>query len=360
MPGARLSAVPIRTAIRERQRSAVIDTPRKRAAPKEQNAAPLGKDLLLDMYRRMVTIRRFEETVYDVYSRGIMAGLAHLYTGMEAVAVGVCIQLEAKDNITSTHRGHGHLLAKGGDPRRMFAELLGKESGYNRGKGGSMHIVDMSLGILGANGIVGGGLGIATGAALSAKIRGEDRISVAFFGDGALNEGLFYEVANMASLWKLPIVYVLENNHYGEYTSDRKSTAGTGPARAEALGIPAATTVRENDVLAVYEIAKTAIERARAGEGPSFIECETYRWRGHHMGDQGDAYGYRSQAEISEWMKRDPIERLRLHMVEKKIAQAAELAVIDDEVQARIDEAVEFARQAPYPDPSEAFTDVYA
>jgi pyruvate dehydrogenase E1 component alpha subunit len=342
------------------QRSDDIDTPKARTAPRERTPALPDKNQLLEMYRRMVVIRRFEETVYDVYSRGIMPGLAHLYTGMEAVAVGVCVHLKDKDNITSTHRGHGHLLAKGGDPRRMFAELLGKESGYNRGKGGSMHIVDMSLGILGANGIVGGGAGIATGAALSAKIRGDGRVSVLFFGDGALNQGLFYEVANMASLWKLPIVYVMENNHYGEYTSDNKSTAGTGPARAEAMGIPSARTSRENDVLAVYDIAKTAIERARAGEGPSFIECETYRWRGHHMGDQGDTYGYRSQAEIGDWMKRDPIERFRVYLVEKKIAGAADLAAVDAKVQAQIDEAVEFARQAPYPDPSEAFTDVYA
>src|SRR3990172_10383563 len=237
---------------------AMIKT-KTRKNSKEKGQSPLGKESLLDMYRRMVTIRKFEETVYDVYSRGIMPGLAHLYTGMEAVAVGVCLTLDTADTITSTHRGHGHLLAKGGDPRRMFAELLGKESGYNRGKGGSMHIVDMSLGILGANGVVGGGLGIATGAALSAKLIGETRISVAFFGDGALNEGIFYEVANMASLWNLPVVYIMENNHYGEYTPPSKSTAGTGPARAEAMGI-SATTVDGNDVVAVYRAAGWAVD----------------------------------------------------------------------------------------------------
>ncbi len=323
------------------------------------DAADLPVELHLDLYRRMVTIRKFEETVYDVYSRGIMPGLAHLYTGMEAVAVGVCANLDPADNITSTHRGHGHLLAKGGDPRRMFAELLGKESGYNRGKGGSMHIVDMSLGILGANGVVGGGLGIATGAALSAKIRGEARISVAFFGDGALNEGLFYEVANMASLWKLPVVYVLENNHYGEYTTTARSTAGTGPARAEAMEIPA-VSVDGNDVLAVYQAARWGIWRARSGEGPAFIECKTYRWRGHHMGDQGDTYGYRTQEEIEAWMQKCPIDRFRRLLTGQDIVPAATLQQIDDEVQALIDEAVEFARQAPYPDPSEVYQDVYA
>lgn len=326
-----------------------------KALPKAELPADLGAEI----YRRMVTIRKFEAMVYDVYSRGIMPGLAHLYTGMEAVAVGMCFNLKATDNITSTHRGHGHLLAKGGDPKRMFAELLGKASGYNKGKGGSMHIVDMSLGILGANGVVAGGLGIATGAALSAKIRKEERISVAFFGDGALNEGLFYEVANMGSLWNLPVVYVLENNHYGEYTSTDRSTAGTGPARAEAMQIPA-VSVDGNDVAAVYHAAGWAVQRARSGEGPSFIECLTYRWRGHHMGDQGDTYSYRTQAEIEGWMKADPILRLRDRLVADGICTVAGLQAIEAEVQQCIEEAVEFAKQAPYPDPSEVFEDVYA
>lgn len=313
----------------------------------------------LELYRRMVVIRRFEETVYDVYSRGIMPGLAHLYTGMEAVAVGVCLTLERQDHITSTHRGHGHLLAKGGDPRRMFAELLGKESGYNRGKGGSMHIVDMSLGILGANGVVGGGLGIAAGAGLSARLRGSSQISVAFFGDGALNEGLFYETANMASIWKLPVVYILENNGYGEYTPPTKSTAGSGPARAAALNIPA-VTVDGNDVLAVHQAAAWAVERTRSGEGPSFVECVTYRWRGHHMGDQGDTYGYRTQAEIESWMKKCPIQRYRNYLIREEVTGEDILNAIDSEVQLQIDQAVEYAKQAPYPDPSEVFEDVYA
>lgn len=307
----------------------------------------------------MVTIRKFEETVYDVYSRGIMPGLAHLYTGMEAVAVGVCAALRPEDNVTSTHRGHGHLLAKGADPKRMFAELLGKSSGYNHGKGGSMHIVDMSLAILGANGIVAGGMGIATGAGLAAKVLGQDRISVAFLGDGALNEGLYYEVSNMAALWKLPVVYVLENNCYGEYTSCDHSTAGTGPARAEAMGIPA-RSVDGNDVLAVYHAATWAVQRTRAGEGPSFVECKTYRWRGHHMGDQGDTYGYRTQEEIEGWMEKDPIPRYGQHLIKEKTATPEILATIETEVQQLIDDAVKFAKQAPYPDPSEVYSDVYA
>ena len=326
---------------------------------RQVETASLSLELLLEMYRRMVTIRTFEETVYEVYSRGIMPGLAHLYTGMEAVAVGVCVALRPADKITSTHRGHGHLLAKGGDPKRMFAELLGKATGYNKGKGGSMHIVDMRLGILGANGIVGGGLGIATGAALSAKLLNENRVSVAFFGDGALNEGLFYETANMASLWKLPVVYVMENNQYGEYTPSSKSTAGTGPARAEAMEIPA-TSVDGNDVLAVYRAATWATERARAREGPSFVECLTYRWRGHHMGDQGDTYGYRSRKEVDEWMAKGPIRRLRTHLTGGNLADDETLQRIDTEVRGLIDDAVEFARQAPYPDPSEVYEHVYA
>ena len=325
----------------------------------QQTPPPGSRDLLLDMYRRMVTIRKFEEAVYDVYSRGIMPGLAHLYTGMEAVAVGICATLTKRDNITSTHRGHGHLLAKGGDPRRMFAELLGKATGYNKGKGGSMHIADLSLGILGANGIVAGGLGIATGAALSAKLKGEDRISVAFFGDGALNEGLFYEAANMASLWKLPVVYVMENNHYGEYTPCSEATAGTSLARAEAMDIPA-VSVDGNDVLAVYQAATRATARARAGGGPSFVECVTYRWHGHHMGDQGDIYGYRSQEEIERWMAKCPIHRFSTYLLSENLADAATLQRIDTEVQELIDEAIEEAKQAPFPDPTEVFKDVYA
>jgi pyruvate dehydrogenase E1 component alpha subunit len=329
------------------------------ASPQAVDIASLSLEQLKDIYRRMVTIRTFEETVYDLYSRGIMPGIAHLYTGEEAVAVGVCVTLNESDTITSTHRGHGHLLAKGGDPKRMFAELLGKATGYNKGKGGSMHIVDMNLGILGANGIVGGSLGIAAGAALSAKLMNEERISVAFFGDGALNQGLFYEAANMASLWKLPVVYVMENNQYAEYTPAIRSTAGSGTARAEAMEIPAAS-VDGNDALAVYQAATWATERARAGEGPSFIECVTYRWRGHHMGDQGDTYGYRTQAEVEKWMEKCPIRRFREYLLSKNLAEDEALRWIDAELQALVDEAVEYAKQAPRPAPAEVFEHVYA
>jgi acetoin:2,6-dichlorophenolindophenol oxidoreductase subunit alpha len=327
------------------------------SAAVEAEAAP--RDLLLKMYRDMVTIRKFEETVYDVYSRGIMPGLAHLYTGMEATAVGVCSALLPKDNVTSTHRGHGHLLAKGADPRPMFAELLGRATGYNKGKGGSMHITVMSLGMLGANGVVGGGIGIATGAALSAKVLGDGRVSISFFGDGAMNEGLYYESTNMAALWKLPVVYVLENNCYGEYTSCERSTAGSQTARAEAMGIPT-RTVDGNDVLAVYGAARWAVAHARSGQGPAFVQCLTYRWRGHHMGDQGDTYGYRTQSEIEGWMQKCPIRRFRAYLVERANSDPAALDAIDADVQQLIDDAVEFAKNSPYPDPAEVLTDVYA
>lgn len=327
------------------------------ASPPQADALPA--DLLLEMYRRMVTIRKFEDAVYDAYSRGIMPGLAHLYSGQEAVAVGACLTLTPHDNITSTHRGHGHLLAKGGDPRRMFAELLGKAAGYNRGKGGSMHIVDMSLGILGANGIVAGGLGIAAGAALSAQVLGDGRISIAFFGDGALNEGLFYETANIASLWNLPLVYILENNQYGEYTACCRSTAGTALARAEAMDIPA-QRVDGNDVLAVFHAATWAVGRARANQGPSFIECLTYRLRGHHTGDQGDTYGYRTQAEVEAWRERCPIRRLGGTLLGRGLATQAALDQIDADIQQEIDDAVAFAKETPYPEATEVFDHVYA
>ena len=310
------------------------------------------------MYRRMVLIRSFEETIYNAYSRGIMPGLAHLYTGQEAVAVGVCLNLGKSDNITSTHRGHGHLLAKGGDPKRMMAELFGKSTGYNKGKGGSMHIVDMSLGILGANGIVAGGLGIATGAALSAKHLGENRVSVAFFGDGAINEGLFYEVANMASLWNLPIIYINENNQYGEYTKSTRVMAGSSLARVEAMDIPA-VSVDGNDVIAVYEAAALAIRRAKEGKGPSFVECQTYRIRGHHMGDQGDTYGYRSRGEVDNWMQKCPIRRFFKELISDEIVKTEDLESMDIEIQELIDEAFEFGKNSPYPDQTTLFEDVY-
>src|SRR3984885_5027602 len=267
--------------------------------------APLQPQLALDierglrMYRKMVAIRLFEERVNDLYTRALMPGLAHLYLGEEAVAVGVCEALLRTDYVTSTHRGHGHCLAKGAAPDRMFAELLGKEAGYCKGKGGSMHIADPATGNLGANAIVGGSAGIATGAAFSAKNLGTDRVAVCFFGEGALGQGVLYEVMNLASLWKLPVIYVCENNMYNEYTHFSETTAGDILTRPLGFGVPS-SAVDGQDVRAVNAEATKLIERARKGEGPSFLLCNTYRYRGHHVGDVGREY--RTKIEEQKWM----------------------------------------------------------
>jgi acetoin:2,6-dichlorophenolindophenol oxidoreductase subunit alpha len=283
-----------------------------------------------------------------------MPGLTHLYIGEEAVAVGVCSALRRDDTITSTHRGHGHCIAKGADVRLMYCELLGKEEGYCKGKGGSMHIADHANGNLGANAIVGGSTGIATGAGFSAKALGTDRVSICFFGEGALGQGLLYESMNMASLWKLPVVYVCENNLYNQYTSYEDVTAGSIAARAEAFGIPA-EAVDGQDVLAVQGAAKRAVERARRGDGPSFLLCSTYRYQGHHVGDVDRSY-YRTKDEEERWRtERDPIELLAA-----RIGDDTEIERIRARVEGEIDEAVAYALDAPYPDPSEVTNHVYA
>lgn len=327
-------------------------------ADKQSTPGGLAREMLLEMYRRMVRIRRFEETVFDVYRRGWMPGLAHLYDGSEATAVGVCAALRPDDTITSTHRGHGHIIAKGGHVDRMMAEVMGKVTGYCRGKGGEMHIADVSLGILGANGIVGGGIGIATGSAFSAKREGKGRVSVAFFGDGAINQGIYYETANMAVLWQLPIIYVCENNQYTQFTYWKKLVAGEGlAARARAIGMPG-VDVDGNDVLAVYEATRQAVERARAGEGPSTIVCHTIRYGGHHVGDPGTAY--RTKEEMAEWRAKDCIARFEKVLVERGVASPSDLELVRDEEEKQIAAAVEAGRQAPYPDVSEVTEHVYA
>jgi len=313
--------------------------------------------MLIEIYRKMLTIRRFEEAIYDLYRNGKMPGLAHLYIGEEAVAVGVCAALRPDDYITSTHRGHGHVLAKGGLPRRMMAEVCGRVDGYCRGKGGEMHIADLSLGILGANGIVGGGLGIATGAAYTAKVRKTGQVSVAFFGEGGINQGIFYETLNLAVIWKLPLIYVCENNHYGEYTPWQNVTAGQRIIdRALAMGA-AAIQVDGNDPLAVYDATSQATERARRGEGPTLIECLTYRYTGHHVGEPGK--GYRSDEEIKDWLQRDPIPRFERYLLENHLASSNDLEQVQDEVAQTIAEAVAFALAAPFPDPSELTQHVF-
>jgi TPP-dependent pyruvate/acetoin dehydrogenase alpha subunit len=306
----------------------------------------------------MVKIRLFEERVNELYRSAKMPGLAHLYIGEEGVAVGICEALRQDDYITSTHRGHGHCLAKGAAVDRMFAELLGKEPGYCRGKGGSMHIADHENGNLGANAIVAGSTGIATGAAMSARMRGTDQVAVCFFGDGALGQGVLYEVMNMAALWKLPVIYACENNLYGEYTHYSETTAGEMIARAQAFGIPA-EQVDGQDVRAVNEAALRAVERARRGDGPSFLVLDTYRFHGHHVGDVDRAY-YRSKEEELEWSStRDPIALLAGRLREDGVADET-LEQIRTEVQGEIDAGVEFALAAPYPDESEVDQHVFA
>jgi TPP-dependent pyruvate/acetoin dehydrogenase alpha subunit len=311
------------------------------------------------IYRRMVMIREFEENVNELYTRALMPGLAHLYIGEEAVAVGICEALRQTDYITSTHRGHGHCLAKGASPDRMFAELLGKEAGYCRGKGGSMHIADPATGNLGANAIVGGSAGIATGAALSSKRLATGQVTVCFFGEGALGQGVLYEVMNLAALWKLPVIYVCENNLYNEYTHYSETTAGDLLARGAAFGVQA-ESVDGQDVRAVYAAAQRLVERARQGEGPAFLVCHTYRYHGHHVGDINREY-YRSKQEEQEWKaKRDPIQNFAAWMIQQRISDAAALERMQNEVRAETKAAVEFAIAAPYPKPEEADEDVYA
>jgi len=307
----------------------------------------------------MVMIREFEEQVNELYTRALMPGLAHLYIGEEAVAVGICEALRQTDYITSTHRGHGHCLAKGASPDRMFAELLGKEAGYCRGKGGSMHIADPATGNLGANAIVGGSAGIATGAALSSKRLGTDQVAVCFFGEGALGQGVLYEVMNLAALWKLPVVYVCENNLYNEYTHYSETTAGDILSRGQAFGVHA-ENVDGQDVRVVYATAQRLVERARKGEGPAFLVCNTYRYMGHHVGDINREY-YRSKQEEQEWKtKRDPIKNFAAWMIEQKLSEGATLEEVQKEVRAEMKAAVEFAIATPYPKPEEADQDVYA
>ncbi len=330
------------------------------AAPQPSTITPEpGAEHWLNMYRQMVAIRLFEERVNELYLKAKMPGLAHLYSGQEAVAVGVCEALRREDYITSTHRGHGHCLAKGATPDRMFAELLGKEAGYCRGKGGSMHIADQETGNLGANAIVGGSLGIATGAALSALKKGSGQVAVCFFGEGALGQGLLYEVMNMAQLWKLPVIYVCENNTYNAYTHFSETTAGDVSARAGAMGM-LTEEVDGQDVRRVYAAAARLVERARRGEGPAFLQCHTYRFFGHHVGDINRAY-YRSKEEEREWMaQRDPIQILGSFLIEQGTAGQETLDGIQAEARAEIEAAVQFAIQAPYPDVDQVQEHVYA
>jgi len=319
-------------------------------------ATTIDEQTLLSMYRTMVKIRLFESRVGELFAQGKLPGFIHLYIGEEAVATGVCAHLNDGDYITSTHRGHGHLIAKGGDLKLMMAELFGKRTGYCKGKGGSMHIADIELGILGANGIVGGGPPIAAGAAFAIQYQGKDNVAVCFFGDGASNQGTFHEGVNMAAIWKLPVVFVCENNFYGISLSQAHHQSIADVAdRAAAYDIPG-VVVDGNDVMAIYESAAEAVKRARAGHGPSIIECKTYRHRGHF---EGDPMVYRTKEESAAWLKKDPIPRFENNLKEMGILDDAAAKGIHQEIGDQVEEAIAFAEASPWPDVSELLEDIY-
>ena len=323
------------------------------------NVKNYSKKQLMSFYETMFKTRRFEEETFEFYKKGMMAGLAHLYMGEEAVAAGVCAALKEDDYIGSTHRGHGHLVARGADLNRMMAEILGKETGYSHGKGGSMHIMAMDKGILGANGVVGGEIPIATGAAYTIKYKGTDQVAVSFMGDSATNEGTFHESLNMAAAWDLPCIYIIENNLYGISVDIRDVTNTPDLAvRAKAYDIPG-VVVDGMDVTAVYEAAVKAVKRAREGKGPTLIECKTYRWQGHHVGDPATYRKRRSETEKEDWMARCPVATLRKEMIESGKAKEAEIEKLESQIEEQIQEAVQFAADSPYPEASEAFTDVF-
>jgi TPP-dependent pyruvate/acetoin dehydrogenase alpha subunit len=315
----------------------------------------ISDDKALSLFETMLKIRMFEEAVVDLYSRGKMPGFLHTYVGEEAVATGVCANLGIEDKIISTHRGHGHLIAKGGRLDLMMAELFGKATGYNKGKGGSMHIAEPDLGILGANAIVGAGLALINGAALTAQYLGKDYVSVCFFGDGASNTGAFHEALNLAAVWGLPVVFVCENNHYAESTPQNKHQRITDIAiRAAAYDIPG-VIVDGTDVGAVYMTAGAAITRARSGEGPTLIEAKTERWHGHHG---HDTQFYRPKEELQNLSQHCPIKRWAAELKDRHIPEST-TASIKERIEQEIAEAIAFAEESPLPNASQAYTDIY-
>jgi pyruvate dehydrogenase E1 component alpha subunit len=309
------------------------------------------------IYRNMVRIRKFDTTIIQLYADGEIPGFMHLYIGEEAVAAGVCAVLQKEDLITSTHRGHGHCIAKGGRLDSMMAELFGRKTGYCKGKGGSMHIADFNIGILGANGIVSGGIPTAVGAAVGIQYKGEKRVAVSFFGDGATNVGQFHEACNLASLWELPVIFICENNQYAQTTPQAEHQKIQNVAdRALSYDMKSAV-VDGNDVVEVYRVATEAVRKAREGKGPTFIECKTYRWRGHW---EGDPQPYRTRDEVEAWKRRCPIVRFRSYLIENNVLSGEELDRIDAAVDAELRDAIEYARKSPFPEPEEAIEDVYS
>ncbi len=318
----------------------------------------LDLELALNMYKMMVKIRVFEENVRKLARRAKINGFVHTYAGEEAVAVGACLNLGKDDYITSTHRGHGHIIAKGGDIKSMMAELFGKEAGICRGLGGSMHIADTDLGILGANGIVGGGLPISVGAGLSAAYRKTDQVTICFFGDGASNQGTFHESLNLAALWKLPVVFICENNLYAFFTAQKDhQTIEDVAIRGKAYNIPS-EVCDGMDVIEVYRAVHRAVERARKGEGPSLVECKTYRYSGQ-TDNPPDPQLYRTKEEVNEWKKKDCIERLKNEMIKQYQITEEELSEIEEDYKTKVKEAIDFAKKSPFPKPSSALEGLF-
>jgi acetoin:2,6-dichlorophenolindophenol oxidoreductase subunit alpha len=329
------------------------------ATPDIRAETGLEAQVLIDALGRMLLIRHFEERTRKLFSAGRLPGFVHLYIGQEAVAVGACTALGPLDKITSNHRGHGHVIARGGDVARMFAELLGRDTGYCHGKGGSMHIVDFAHGMLGTNGIVGGGIPIATGAAIASTYLHAGSLALAFFGDGASNQGVLFESLNLAALWRLPVLFVCENNHWTEWSRTEELTAGSVAGRAAPFGIPG-VSVDGNDFVAVYRAVRQATDRARAGDGPTLIEAVTYRWHAHNEGEEAFSGVYRQAEEIAAWREKDPILRLRDRLVADGLLSSADYARLDSRQAELVEEGLRVAEAAPFPDPDAALTDVFA
>ena len=314
---------------------------------------------LVGALERMLLIRHFEERTRKLFVAGRLPGFLHLYIGQEAVAVGACTALEPQDKITSNHRGHGHVIAKGGDVVRMFAELLGRETGYCHGKGGSMHIVDFAHGMLGTNGIVGGGIPIATGAAFASKFLGTRSVALSFFGDGATNQGVLFESLNLAALWRLPVIFLCENNHWTEWSRTEDLTAGSVIGRAAPVSVPG-VSVDGNDFIAVYRAVRAAAERARAGDGPTLVEAVTYRWHGHNEGEEAFSGVYRQEEEVAAWHARDPIQRLRDQLITANLLTLSDYEALDTAQARVVEDGLRIAEAAPFPPAESALTDVFA
>jgi TPP-dependent pyruvate/acetoin dehydrogenase alpha subunit len=318
----------------------------------------LGKQTLVDLYTTMLTIRRFEERVAVEFYAGNIVGFVHSYIGQEAIAAGICKHLSKEDRIVSHHRGHGHCIAKGADMKKMMAEIYGKKTGYCKGKGGSMHIADFSIGMLGADGIVGAGLPIATGAAMAAQLEGTGKIAAVFFGDGACQEGEFHEALNLAAIWRLPLLFVCENNHYAVNAAASYSlAAGEITRMPEAYHIPN-RAIHGNDVEAVYQAAGEAVDMLRRGEGPYFLECETYRWHKHYLSDELE--DRRPREEIEAWAERCPLSAFEAKLLGQNVLTRLDIGRIDEEILSQVEEAHEYALESPYPEPQDALEDVYS